>query len=117
MEHLDPDDCSSRLLTQRQCVRPLMCASGVPTAEKPQAREFFLMSHSHNDNDGKDTWTRYKQYRASMSILISIPRTLYRPLPRLLKKTVLFDFPWYQFNKNTDGKAALEAEHRRESDR
>jgi len=35
-----------------------MCASGVPTAEKPQARKFFFMSHSHNDHDGKDAWIR-----------------------------------------------------------
>ncbi|KAI0693423.1 DUF1295-domain-containing protein [Cytidiella melzeri] len=94
----------------------LMFASGVPTAEKPTAKKFFLMSHSTSSSSSSssgspeypDAWPKYKAYLASTSILIPIPPTLYRPLPAWLKKTVLLDFPLYQFDEGTDGRKALD---------
>ncbi|KAJ3505810.1 hypothetical protein NLJ89_g7224 [Agrocybe chaxingu] len=86
----------------------LMFGSGIPTAEKPTAKKFFLMSEgSHANNEHSDVWTQYKAYLSNTSILIPIPPLLYRPLPSLLKKTFLLDFPMYQFDEATDGAAAL----------
>ena len=98
-----------------------MFASGIPTAEKPTAKKFFLMSQalpppsspSSDDHDNQSpeypaAWSKYKQYLASTSILVPIPPALYRPLPEWIKKTVLFHFPMYQFDEVKDGKEALE---------
>ncbi|KAJ7583679.1 DUF1295-domain-containing protein [Mycena floridula] len=76
----------------------LMFASGVPTAEKPQAKRYFLMSHGPNPSSDK-AWPAYKEYLNETS-----------HIPGFLKKTVLLDFPMYQFDEKTDGAAAVEAE-------
>ncbi|CAA7269282.1 unnamed protein product [Cyclocybe aegerita] len=86
----------------------LMFGSGIPTAEKPTSKKFFLMSEgSQGNNEHSDVWTQYKAYLSNTSILIPIPPLLYRPLPSLVKKTLLLDFPMYQFDEATDGAAAL----------
>jgi len=41
---------------------------------------------------------------------------LYRPLPSVIKKTLLLDFPIYQFDESTDGAAALEEAKKREQE-
>jgi len=95
----------------------LMFASGVPTAEKPTAKKFFLMSHTPAPSsasqeerapDYPDAWAKYKAYLDSTSILVPLPPTLYKRLPRWIKKTVLLDFPIYRFDEGKDGKAALD---------
>ncbi|KAA1474998.1 DUF1295-domain-containing protein [Dentipellis sp. KUC8613] len=87
----------------------LMFASGLPTAEKPQARKFYLMSNGADVEDqDKAVWPAYKEYLASTSILIPIPPALYRPLPTFVKRTILLDFPFYQFDEGRDGKSARE---------
>jgi len=94
----------------------LMFASGIPTAEKPQAKKYFLLSNGINAKDEhKTAWLRYQEYLRSTSILIPIPPALYRPLPKLLKM-VLLDFPMYNFDAESDGKKALEEERHRASD-
>lgn len=55
----------------------------------------------------------YQAYLQSTSILIPLPPALYCPLPVWLKRSVLLDFPVYQFHEGTDRKAALEEERRR----
>ncbi|KAI0063907.1 DUF1295-domain-containing protein [Artomyces pyxidatus] len=93
----------------------LMFGSGVPTAEKPQARKFFLMSHKPGRQDeDMGAWTGYQAYLASTSILIPLPPALYRPLPTWLKRTLLFDFPFYQFDEKTDGFSAIEEQEAHE---
>ncbi|KAK7683315.1 hypothetical protein QCA50_013577 [Cerrena zonata] len=94
----------------------LMFASGIPTAEKPTARKYYLMSHTHSGSSSDshnpeypDAWKKYQLYLASTSILIPIPPVIYRPLPTFLKRTVFFDFPIYQFGEE-DGKRAVEEE-------
>ncbi|KAI0337265.1 DUF1295-domain-containing protein [Trametopsis cervina] len=92
----------------------LMFASGIPTAEKPTAKKFFLMSNepSVSSSSASDSpeypeaWTNYKSYLNSTSLLIPIPPVLYRPLPTWLKKTLLLDFPMYNFDEAKDGKEA-----------
>ena len=91
-----------------------MFASGVPTAEKPTAKKYYILS---NGPDAKDeyrgAWGKYKQYLQSTSILIPIPPALYRPMPAILKRTIFFDFPMYQFDEHTDGAMAVEVERRK----
>ncbi|KAF8972611.1 DUF1295-domain-containing protein [Flammula alnicola] len=91
----------------------LMFGSGLPTAEKPTAQKFFLLSHGPESEDGhSDAWKEYKSYLQKTSILIPLPPFLYRPLPTILKRTILLDFPMYQFNELTDGMAAVEGDAR-----
>lgn len=100
-----------------------MFASGVPTAEKPTAKKFFLLSNAPSDETSSssptptdsppratypDAWQKYKTYLDSTSILIPIPPGVYRPLPRWVKRTVLMDWGIYRFDEGRDGKAALE---------
>lgn len=95
-----------------------MFASGVPTAEKPTAKKFFLMSHSPpspsslSSSDATpeypDAWPKYKAYLASTSLIIPIPPSLYRRLPEWIKRTLLLDFPFYRFDEVKDGERALE---------
>lgn len=107
-----------------------MFASGVPTAEKPQAKRFYLMSHGPTSSNAQ-AWANYKTYLKRTSILVprehflvhswiayfifltllsSVPPALYSHLPGILKRTLLFDFPWYAFREERDGAAAIEEE-------
>ncbi|KAL0579279.1 hypothetical protein V5O48_002733 [Marasmius crinis-equi] len=85
----------------------LMFGSGMPTAEKSTARKYYLMSHGDNVRD-ENAWKNYKHYLKSTSILIPIPPALYRPLPEFIKRSILLDFPFYQFDEGKDGQAAIE---------
>ncbi|KAF8661305.1 hypothetical protein AX16_001403 [Volvariella volvacea WC 439] len=104
--------------------RLLMFASGIPTAEKPQAKKFYLMSAQSSGSSGDEdqdmqgnatAWTEYKAYLDSTSVLIPIPPVIYKPMPRLIKKTLLLDFPIYKFREEKDGLAA-EAEAARQQE-
>ncbi|KAJ3819111.1 DUF1295-domain-containing protein [Lentinula raphanica] len=87
----------------------LMFGSGVPTAEKPQAKKFFLMSYGDNaKQEHARAWSNYKEYLRKTSILIPIPPFIYKPLPQILKQTLLLDFPMYRFDEGRDGAAAIE---------
>lgn len=85
-----------------------MFASGIPTIEKPAAKRFFLLSHGPDaDPAFVNAWRDYQAHLKRTSVLIPIPPALYEPLPEILKRTILLDFPMYQFNEETDGQAAL----------
>ncbi|KAJ8515727.1 hypothetical protein ONZ45_g6877 [Pleurotus djamor] len=87
----------------------LMFASGVPTAEKPQAKRYYLLSNGPDaDASNSDAWQHFKRYLDQTSILIPVPPFIYKRLPSWLKQTVLLDFPFYHFDEDKDGKAALE---------
>ncbi|KAK7056171.1 hypothetical protein VNI00_002723 [Paramarasmius palmivorus] len=87
----------------------LMFGSGIPPAEKPAAKKFFLMTNGENARDeNASAWQNYLEYRRSTSILIPLPPQFYRPLPEFLKQTVLLDFPFYRFDESKDGPAAIE---------
>ncbi|KDQ61633.1 hypothetical protein JAAARDRAFT_31107 [Jaapia argillacea MUCL 33604] len=89
----------------------LMFASGIPTAEKPQAKKFYLLTHGSNAKDeNANAWANYQAYLESTSILFPVPPMVYRRLPPLLKRTLLLDFPMYQFDENIDGSKAVEEE-------
>ena len=80
-------------------VSVLLFFSGIPTAEKPQARRVFLSGDA-------DAWATYRTYLDETSILIPLPPALYRPLPKTVKRTVLLDFPFYQFDEAGAGAGA-----------
>ncbi|KAJ7126622.1 hypothetical protein C8R43DRAFT_1028640 [Mycena crocata] len=87
----------------------LMFGSGVPTSAKPQAKRFYLKSHGPTATaDDLGIWEQYKAYLRRTSILIPIPQVLYKNLPAIAKKTVLLDFPMYQFDELKDGPSAIE---------
>lgn len=94
-----------------------MFASGVPTAEKPQAKRFYLLTHGANaKEEHAAAWGKYKNYLRSTSILVPIPPVFYRPLPEFVKRTVLLDFPMYRFNERTDGPAAIEEDKKKSTE-
>lgn len=86
-----------------------MFGSGVPTAEKPQAKRYFLMTHGPNAKlEHAKAWSSYKEYLSSTSLLIPIPPAFYRRVPNVIKKTILLDLPMYHFDEDEDGRQALE---------
>lgn len=104
----------------------LLFLSGIPLAEKPTQQKYFLMSHGpdktaeglqpwHEQRE-TDPWERMKAFRARTSILVPLPNGVYRRLPKWVK-TVLFDFPFYNFDEAKDGtKAIREAEDKKNRD-
>ncbi|KAH7929533.1 DUF1295-domain-containing protein [Leucogyrophana mollusca] len=77
----------------------LMFGSGIPLAEKGQARKF----HSLND-ESNQAWLDYLSYLSSTSILVPLPPIIYRRLPKFVKATILLDFPMYRtFGSDADG--------------
>lgn len=94
-----------------------MFGSGLPTAEKPQAKRHYLMSYSANAQDEyANAWRQYKVYLKKTSILIPLPPAVYRSLPSIIKKTLLLDFPMYQFDEDKEGAAAREEDRNRIED-
>jgi len=86
----------------------LMFGSGIPTAEKPAAKKFYLLTHGPQaSSEHGSAWPQYKSYLRKTSILIPLPPLLYRHIPSSLKKTVLLDFDFYQFHEERDGPVAL----------
>ncbi|KAH0582595.1 hypothetical protein H2248_010524 [Termitomyces sp. 'cryptogamus'] len=87
----------------------LMFVSGIPSAEKPQAKRYYLKTHGPEpDTEHADAWPEYQAYLKRTSILIPIPQVIYNRVPTLIKKTLLLDFPMYQFDENGEGKCARE---------
>lgn len=90
-----------------------MFASGVPTAEKPQAKRYYLLANgAEAKEEHRGAWARYQDYLRSTSIVVPLPPVLYRPLPAFVKRTLLLDFPMYAFDERTDGPAAIEEERK-----
>ncbi|KAK8846780.1 hypothetical protein IAR55_005868 [Kwoniella newhampshirensis] len=108
----------------------LLFLSGIPTAEKPTSKRYFLLSHpqpdpNSNSNGGgftrqdasNDIWSNYKSYLNRTSILFPIPPEVYEPLPKWVKKWLLLDLPMYMFDEEKDGREALEEETQKKRDR
>ena len=92
----------------------LMFASGLPTAEIPQAKKFYLMSHGPNANeDDAGAWSRYQTYLRRTSILIPFLPTVCEVFPYTLKRTIFLDFPIYRFDEKKGGPAAIEEESKK----
>ncbi|WWC59242.1 uncharacterized protein I303_101792 [Kwoniella dejecticola CBS 10117] len=108
----------------------LLFASGLPTAEKPTAKKFFLMSYpsvreGQLDPSGNsssrfstpeaenDIWANYKAYLKRTSIIIPFPPSLYVHFPEWVKRSILLDLPTFRFDEQVDGKEALEEERKK----
>lgn len=91
----------------------LFFVSGLPLAEKPTAKRYYLLSHGSNAvESGANPWGAYKTYLNKTSILFPILPALYAPLPTWLKQSVLLDFPLFKFDEAVDGPKALEEQSR-----
>lgn len=66
--------------------------SGLPLQEVPAQKKMYK-------SDQRD---EYREYLNKTSIVIPIPPALYRPIPRILKRTILLDFPFYQYKPEQD---------------
>lgn len=101
----------------------LLFLSGIPTAEKPSQQKFFLMSHGvdggtdlesfGNTQHETDPWKRMKAYRERTSLLLPLPPAVYKVVPGFIKSSLLFDFPFFNFDENKDGPKALEEERKK----
>lgn len=69
----------------------LMGLSGLPLQERPTQKKMY---HS-------DKREEYAEYLNRTSILLPLPSSLYRPLPTFLKRSVLLDFPFYQYKPSS----------------
>ena len=102
----------------------LFFLSGLPTAEKPAAKKYFLSSHNPENIPTtftpsslipeNDTWHNYRSYLSRTSIVIPFPPALYKPLPEVVKGTVFLDFPMYRFDEEKDGRKAIEEANKQE---
>ncbi|CAE6482549.1 unnamed protein product [Rhizoctonia solani] len=90
----------------------LIFGSGIPTAQKPTAKKFYLLSNGPNATHA-NAWKNYQRYMKRTSVLIPFPPTLYERLPQFVKTVLLLDLPMYQFHEETDGKQAYEEEIRK----
>lgn len=79
----------------------LLFVSGLTLQERPAAKKRY---------ESGNNWEGYKHYLNSTSILIPLPPQLYRPLPTMIKRTILMEWPMYVFDpaKHADQKAVEE---------
>ena len=75
----------------------LLFVSGLTLQERPAAKKRY---------ESGNNWEGYKHYLDSTSILIPLPPQLYRPLPTIIKRTILMEWPMYVFDpaKHAEGK-------------
>lgn len=106
----------------------LLFLSGIPLAEKPTQQKYFLMSHAPDagstrlepfgrDQTQPDPWERMKAFRDRTSLLLPLPPSVYKRMPRVLKQTLLFDLPFYNFDEAKDGPAAIREAESKQHDR
>lgn len=76
--------------------------SGLPLQE-PQAQKKMYESDQRQE---------YAEYLARTSILLPLPPSLYRPLPLVLKRTILLDLPFYQYDPEKDTNDRSDREER-----
>lgn len=67
----------------------LMFVSGLPLQERPGAKKRY---------ESGNHWESFSEYTKRTSILIPFPPQLYVKVPRILKRTVLLEFPLYVFD-------------------
>jgi len=92
----------------------LFFVSGLPTAEKPVQKRYYLLQHGPKAVENGKPWNDYKEYLRSTSIFWPIPPSIYRPLPSWVKKTVLLDLPMFQFDEAKEGRQAVDDERNKD---
>lgn len=94
----------------------LIFVSGLPPAEKPTQKKYFLMQHGPK-SESNTKYDDYKRFMSRTSILFPIPPKIYAPLPTWLKRTLLLDFPMFQFDgEGKEGREAIEEEKKKAED-
>lgn len=68
----------------------LLFVSGLTLQERPGAKRRY--------EAGGPQWEAYKTYLNRTSILIPLPPALYAPLPIIIKRTLLLEWPIYVFD-------------------
>ena len=81
----------------------LMFVSGLNLQERPGAKKRY---------ESGNHWESFKEYTERTSILIPLPPQVYKPLPTILKRTLLLEFPLYVFDpaKHADQSKVQERE-------
>jgi len=90
----------------------LFFVSGLPTAEKPVQKRYYLLQYGPKSVEGHP-WANYQDYLRSTSLFWPIPPAIYRLLPNWVKTTILLDFPMFQFNAEKDGSEAIAEERKK----
>ncbi|KAG9128546.1 hypothetical protein FRC07_003435 [Ceratobasidium sp. 392] len=90
----------------------LIFGSGIPTAQKPTAQKFFLLSHGPKPTHA-NAWPNYQRYLSRTSVLIPMPPQIYAKLPQFIKTVFLLDLPIYRFDEEKDGKRAIMEERQK----
>ncbi|CCG83994.1 protein of unknown function [Taphrina deformans PYCC 5710] len=80
----------------------LFGVSGLPLQEEPTQKKMYK-------SDKRDA---YATYLNSTSIVVPFPPPLYRPLPTFIKRSVLLDFPFYQYDPSKDQDAQDDEQER-----
>lgn len=92
----------------------LLCVSGLPLQEKPGAKKRWERSTDPERGDGGKEWENYKTYLEETSILVPMPRTVWKRLPVWVKRTVGCEWPMFVFVPERDGERGEEDGERRE---
>ncbi|KAG8744977.1 hypothetical protein FRC10_009085 [Ceratobasidium sp. 414] len=90
----------------------LIFGSGIPTAQKPTAKKFFLLSHGSKATH-PNAWPNYQRYLCRTSVLIPMPPQIYASLPQFVKTVFLLDLPIYRFDEGRDGEHAVMEERQK----
>ncbi|MBW0516140.1 hypothetical protein O181_055855 [Austropuccinia psidii MF-1] len=122
---------SSKRLLRATVISPILITvlllflSGLPPSERPVQKNIFVQSYksklSKNINQAQegaqeeDQWQQFQTYLDETSILIPIPKSIYRLIPSLIKKTLLLDWKIYRFDDKGPEAMTLMEEIRNES--
>ncbi|KIX10307.1 uncharacterized protein Z518_01389 [Rhinocladiella mackenziei CBS 650.93] len=90
----------------------LLFVSGLTLQERPGAKKKF-------EADGPDgeSWRQYKNWSDRTSILVPMPRAVWRALPTIAKRTIGFEWPIYGFEPEKHADLKKVAQRREEEGR
>lgn len=74
----------------------LFGVSGLPLQEPSTQKKMYHSEYKE----------QYADYLSKTSIMIPIPPQIYKKLPKFMKRTLLLDFPFYQYNPEKDNQEA-----------
>ena len=84
----------------------LMFVSGLTLQERPGAKKRY---------ESGNHWESFRKYTERTSILIPLPPQLYAPMPTILKRTILLEFPIYVFDPAKHSDKKMHDDHAAES--
>jgi len=87
----------------------LLFVSGLTLQERPGAKKRYERSVDGENGDEGREWEAYERYLNSVSILIPMPKSVWRTLPVWVKRTVGCEWPMYVFVPERDSDVAQPA--------